>query len=50
MSPNGDGKGWVGGLRVVVVVVVVAGGREEIRYTEVCVFEGESEREMADRI
>ena len=48
MSPNGDGKGWVGGLRVVVVVVV--GGREEIRYTEVCVFEGESEREMADRI
>lgn len=47
MSPNGDGKGWVGGLRVVVVVMA---GREEIRYTEVCVFEGESEREMADRI
>lgn len=29
---------------------VCGGGREEIRYTEVCVFEGESEREMADRI
>ena len=45
MSPNGDGKGggWVDS-------VCVGGEREEIRYTEVCVFEGESEREMADRI